>query len=693
MKKFIVFLFFFAAFVFLALSAIAFGAVYGVYRAIDREIPDISIVTYQPRFNSQIFDCKGRLITELHGGENRSERVRLNDMAQELVKGVVAIEDERFYQHHGIDPLGILRAVYVNHIAKRTSQGGSTITQQLARNAFLSTERTMRRKIREAIVAFKIEQLFTKSEILEYYLNEIYFGPRAYGIASAARAYFNKVPSELNLLESALLAGIIRNPSYYSPYRNPTRALNRASVVLSKMLELGMITQSQVDAAKKLPLILNTEKNPAVAAPHFIYEFVLPYLMEQFSESRVLTDGLKIYTTLDLDLQQAADAAFSGAEIFTQLQDTGENRIEGALVCLDTRTSKIKAMVGGKNYFDSKFNRATSARRQLGSSFKPFVYLAAFIEGCPPGDIVMDIPKQYEIPQINQIWQPRNYENNYHGPTTLINALVGSYNIATIELLCKIGFTRVIETAQALGMTSRLAPTLSLALGAYEATPLELAECYASLARLGITSSSFGIERVEDKDGNLILANEFKGKEAVPPGPCYVLIDILKKAMVLGTGTRGKISAPSAGKTGTTDDYTNAWFCGFTPDLTCVTYIGYDTPITMGEQKSGGRVAAPIWKEFMEKALVSYSKQDFPVPNDIVMVKICKDSGLLATSNCQTTMEQAFIKGAEPLIGCNFHSLESTFYRYEEDESGMLQQSNYPSFEEYQEMMEQSEGF
>lgn len=688
MKRFLIIIFSFL----LILAGIAFsigiGALYGIYRAIDEEIPDISIMTYKPRINTIIYDCNGKKLVELYSGENRTKRVRISDLPDYVGNAVIAIEDERFYKHFGVDPIALLRAAYVDYIKKKPVQGGSTITQQLAKNAFLTHKKTIRRKIKEMIVAFKIEKLFTKQQILESYLNQIYFGPRAYGIASAAKFYFNKEPEELTLLESAILAGIIKNPAYYSPFKNPKRALSRAKFVLKKMLNFGMINQYQYENALKEPLRLNTRRSKLPLAPFFIYEYLIPRLTKLFGEEKVFSGGLKIYTTIDSNIQRIAEEALKNANVFKDISDTGENHIDGAVVVLDTRTSKIRAMVGGRDYLKYKFNRAVDAKRQVGSAFKPFVFLTAFDKGILPNEIVMDIPKQYEIPQTGQIWEPHNYEDHYHGPTTLINALIGSYNIASIELLNKVGAKDVIKLAKKLGFKSYLGATMSLALGAYEVSPLEVASAYATVARLGIASEPFGIERVEDMDGTILLENEFRGKQVVSPESCYILIDILKKVIKYGTGWRARLNRPCGGKTGTTDNYTNAWFCGITPELVGIVYVGFDRPMPMGNNETGGHVAAPIWKRIMINSLKDRPVIDFQKPSDIVICDICKESGLLSTPQCPVKYKQAFRIGTEPKLKCNFHSLDMNFFnnKWDNEENNNLQPSNYPSFDEYLKM-------
>ncbi|MDD2716930.1 MAG: PBP1A family penicillin-binding protein [Candidatus Wallbacteria bacterium] len=669
----------------ICIASVVIGAFIGVYHSLEQEIPDISIVTYQPPLNSMIYDCKGRVITELHnGGENRSEKARLTDIPVYLSNAVIAIEDERFWKHHGIDPYANLRAIWVDIMKKTAAQGASTISQQLARNAFLTAEKTIERKIKEAIVALKIEKLFSKEEILENYLNQIYFGPQAYGIVSAARTYFNKTPSQLTLLESAVLAGLIRNPSYYSPYKNPSRTLQRAKLVLSKMLEQKLITWMDYENALKQPLQLNFEKKFLPPAPYFVFEYLMPLLTKSFDEKKILTGGWKIYTTLDLDIQQSADEAFRNAEIFKELHDLPDNRIDGCLICLETSTSKIRAMVGGKSYLESKFNRTVIARRQMGSAFKPFIYLAAMNARIPPNKIVDDEPHSYPVPGTNQIWSPHNYQEKYHGPTTLIDAIVGSYNMATIELLRLVGCQPVIDIARKLGLTSKLEARLSMALGSYEAIPLEIAECYASIARMGISSPSIGIERVEDKDGNILLENNFKGLQSVSPQACYVIVDLMKKVNEFGTGTTARLdNHVSAGKTGTTDNYTNAWYCGITPEFTFVTYIGFDTPIPMGGNRSGGHVAAPIFKDFMEKALKNYPPSNFPRPDGVVDVMICRNSGLLATESCPRKITQAFLAGTEPDSECSEHG-EGASTVEENDEEAPTEDS--PDFDEYDQL-------
>ncbi|GAB4117473.1 MAG: PBP1A family penicillin-binding protein [Candidatus Caldatribacteriota bacterium] len=592
---------------------------------------------------SKVYDIKGNIITEFYQ-ENRTP-VSLKEIPKNLIDAFIAIEDSEFYQHKGINLRRIIISQlenFKNIILLRNTdirpQGGSTITQQLAINTFLTREISISRKLKDILLALQIERIFTKDEILEMYLNEIYFGHGAYGVQSAAQMYFSKNVQDLNLTECALLAAIPRGPSYYSPLINEEAAKKRRNIVLDRMYRLNFISQEEKEKAQQSPIILNyNQKRNQTNAPYFS-TFILSQLLEEFGANMVFKGGLKIYTTLDLELQQIAEKI---------LQESG---YEGAIISLEPASGYIKVMVGGKDFQNSKFNRATQAYRQPGSTIKPLIYLTALENGFTPSNILEDAPITFE-----NGWSPENYEKEFRGPVTLREALERSINIIGVKLLEQVGINQVINYAHKAGIKSELRPDLSLALGTSEVTPIEMASAYATIANLGTRVEPISILRVEDNNGNLIKNNQTQATKVFSEEACYVLIEMMKGVISRGTGKAAQIGRPAAGKTGTTNDYIDAWFIGFTPDLVTAVYLGNDDREPLGSKKTGGVIAAPIWKKLMQEALKNKEITDFRVPDNIIKVSVCAQSGLLSTASCPEKYMVTFIKGTEPSDYCNLH--------------------------------------
>jgi len=584
---------------------------------------------------SKLYDINGKLITEFFQ-ENRTP-IELSQMPNDLVNAFIAIEDSNFYQHYGISIRGIIRAMFEN--IKESGrifqgQGGSTITQQLAVNTFLTREETISRKIQDALLALQIERTFTKNEILEMYLNLIYFGHGAYGIVAAAELYFDKPASELSLAESALIAGIPRRPYYYSPFINLEAALKRKNIILKRMFDLGYISEDEYNQAREVEIELSQNRDTLEIAPHFS-SYIRTKLLEQYGVNMVFKGGLKIYSTLDLDLQKKAKEAFLAS------------KREGALIAIDPQTGFIKAMVGGKNYEESEFNRATQAYRQPGSAFKFFVYLTALQKRISPSTVIEDAPIVYE-----NGWSPENYEKEFRGPVTLREAFEDSINIIGVKLLERVGVRDVIQNAYKAGITSSLRPDLSLALGTSEVTPLEMASAYATVANMGTYIEPISILKVEDYNGNILEQNHINGKQVFSENVCYSLIKLMEGVIERGTGWNAKIGRPAAGKTGTTNECIDAWFVGFTPELVCAVYVGNDDRKTLGNKMTGGVVAAPIWHDFMINALQDQPIQDFTKPDNVKEITVCAKTGLLPNTQCETTVKVAFISGTEPQQIC-----------------------------------------
>jgi penicillin-binding protein 1A len=497
---------------------------------------------------------------------------------------------------------------------------------------------SINRKIKDMLIAMQIERNFTKEEIMAMYLNEIYFGHGAYGVQAASNMYFNKDVRDLNLSECALLAGIPRGPYYYSPIINMKASLKRRNIILNRMHELGYITESELQNAKEEAIQLNyNNKRDVLQAPYFS-TYILSELLDKYGANMVYRGGLKIYSTLDMKMQKFAEEAFN---------DSG---YEGAIVAIEPHSGYIKAMVGGKNFEESKFNRATQAQRQPGSAFKPFIYLTAIENGFTPNYIIEDSPITFE-----NGWSPENYEKEFRGPVTLQEAFEDSINVVGVKLLEEVGIKKTVNSAYKAGIESKLRPDLSLVLGTSEVNPLEITSAYATIANLGERVSPISIIRIEDYEGNIIEETTQKKKRMFKEESCYVLIDMMKGVIKTGTGWNAEIGRPAGGKTGTTNDFVDAWFIGFTPDLVTAVYIGNDDRKPLGNKMTGGVVAAPIWAKFMKNALNEYKKNDFIRPEEIINTLVCKQSGLLPVESCPHSVECAFIKGTEPHEFCNIH--------------------------------------
>ncbi len=575
-----------------------------------------------------IFDVHGELVGTIGAGYSRF--VALDEIPPDLLRAVVAVEDARFYRHPGVDPVGIVRAAWANLRARSVVQGGSTITQQLARTLFLTPERHLWRKVEELALALWLEARYPKDRILELYLNRVYFGEGATGIGAAARVYFGKEPAELTLGESALLAGLIRAPSALSPYRNPEGALKRRRVVLSRMEELGYILPQAAREAGNEPIRLAGLRGGP--APWFL-DYLTPLLEQRFGFNLVHRAGLRVHTGLDLRMQRAARRALG--------------QLQGALVALDPRTGDVRAMVGGRDYLESQFNRAVMARRQPGSAFKPFVYAAALEAGWRLNSMVQDVPADFAG------YRPHNFAERYWGPVTLKHALVMSLNAGSVWLASQVGIDRPLQLARRLGIAGigpddrHLAATLGgLSRGV---TPLEMAQAFGAFANEGIFLPVRPFTRVVDEDGNVWYeAPPPRGERVLSPHAAYLLTDALRDALQRGTGVLARLGRPAAGKTGTTDRLVSAWFVGYTPQLVAAVYIGNDDGTPVGG--TGGTLAAPVWKAFMQEALQGEPVLTFAVPRGVVAgVKVDIFTGLRADGLCRWVEEDPFIEGTQPL--------------------------------------------
>ncbi len=652
------------------------GAVFGIVQWLGKDLPRPEQLTQiQTPIKTVVFDARGRVLHEFYK-ENRST-VRLNQIPRHLINATLSTEDRSFYQHWGVDLWGVGRAAVSNVLHMRTTEGGSTITQQLARNLFLTQERTMSRKLKEIALAVQIERSFSKNQILEMYFNQIYFGEGAYGVEAAAKTYYNKPLSELTLPECALIAGLPANPSQYSPRRRPAIASSRRSKVLRNMLTTHAITQVEFDNATRAPLGVTAQRYSNDRAPYFV-EMVRLHLDERYGSNAVYENGLHVYTTLDMDLQQAAERALerqlgslegdlklklTRANFAASQHDTSRGApmtpyLQGALVAVDPRNGYIRALVGGRDWNQSNFNRAVQAKRQPGSAFKPFVYAAAVDNGFRPTDIVIDEPVSFPGGGDGKLYEPQNYDHQYRGAVTLRYALQQSINIPAIKLLRKVGTSLVASYARRMGIKSPLGQNLSLALGSSEVNLLELTSAYAVFANRGIRTEPLYILKVEDRNGTVLEKNSPRPTEVLSEETAGVMTSMLQSVMDHGTGAPARslgFTIPAAGKTGTMDNYMDAWFVGYVPSLAAGVWVGYDQKRPIGGGMTGARAALPAWTDFMIAATRGRPVEDFPVPAGTVSREVCSETGMLATQNCPNITNEQFPEGSEPTEVCTTH--------------------------------------
>ncbi|MGH7826383.1 MAG: PBP1A family penicillin-binding protein [Candidatus Binatia bacterium] len=616
-------------------------------------------------------ELEPELVTGLYDQIWQERRVvALSEVPPLLIKAILAIEDERFYSHFGVDPLSVLRAFIVNVRSGGVVQGGSTLTQQLMKNFFLDDQRTLRRKIKEALMALIVERKYSKNEILENYLNEIYLGQRGsqgiFGIWQASQFYFSKELSELSMGETALMAGLIRAPNRYSPYRSIEAATNRRNVVLAKMLDDQIISQKQYEAALKERLPHRELIKVTNDAPFYV-DFLRRELAERYSHDVLTAEGLRIFTSLDLHLQRLAEKSLADGlkrleEAYPALRRRGEDdHLEGAMIVVRPQTGEIKAMVGGRNYQKSQFNRVFQARRQPGSIFKPFVYLAALMYGSEasgqkfsPATLVEDAPFTWTYE--GQEWQPGNYNDEFLGIVTLRRALEKSLNAATARVAREVGIRRVRDVAHRLGIQSSLPAVPSVSLGAAEVTPLEIGVSFSTLANNGVRTQPLAVKQVMDSDGRVLQKQDVRVEKVLTPQMAFMMNHLMKGVLDRGTGDlarRSGFTRPAAGKTGTTNDFKDAWFVGYTPDLLAVVWVGFDNQSKLG--LSGAQAALPIWTDFMKRATEGTPVTDFIPPPGISLVEIDPLSGQPSTPNCPQVLREAFIEGEEPTGTCPLH--------------------------------------
>jgi penicillin-binding protein 1B len=598
-------------------------------------------------------------------GPEREQRrlVSIDRVPRHVILAVLAAEDGRFFEHRGLDPLGILRALYANLRSGDIRQGGSTITQQLAKNYFLTPERTFTRKIKEALMALIIEAMYDKNAILEIYLNEIYLGQKESisinGINEASYFYFGKPVGELSLSEGAVLAGLIRAPNLYSPYIDKSRCRARRDSVLEAMHKRQWLTAEELKASLAEPLATSGYEAYERRAPYFM-DYLSQQLGSLYTPEALTSLGLSIFTTLDTQVQMAAEDALSKG--LKRIEDANprlkrkepEKKLQGAMVVMQPKTGYLLAMVGGRDYRASQFNRITQAKRQPGSAFKPFVFLSS-LDSFTPASVLSNEAKTYKI--NGNEWRPDNYTAIPETRITMRDALSKSVNRATVDLVMKLGLDPVVNTASAFGFSTPLKPYPSIALGAFEVVPLELARAYCAFAADGVLPNPLSLKDVVDENGEILERRHMSVQSVTTPGKAFLITSMLRSAVEQGTARPLKdmgIRFPSAGKTGTTNDFRDGWFVGYTPEIVALIWVGFDDGTSLEAPASA--LTLHIWADLMNAVPQHVSGSWFQAPPDIVVETICKESGQLALAlSCPVTLEEVFLAENRPKERCTLH--------------------------------------
>ncbi|MFU8768411.1 MAG: penicillin-binding protein 1A [Desulfotignum sp.] len=744
------------------LTLLSFAGMAGLYFYLSQDLPKINTLKdYQPATVTYVFSDDGRKIGEFF--KERRIVIPLSEMPEILINAFVAAEDSRFRDHPGIDIQSILRAFIKNFQAGAITQGGSTITQQVTKSFLLTPERTYERKLREAILAYRIEKKFTKDEILFLYLNQIYLGHGAYGVESAAENYFGKQAKDLNLAECAMMAGLPQAPSRYSPFQFPDRAKQRQIYALNRMKEEGMISNVDVTEAIDTPLDIKARKNWFIERVPFYTEHVRRYVESKYGADALYNQGLQIHTAVNIEYQKMAREAVNKGlldldrrmgyrgplqqispsqveafcrneaekipgsllekgEIYTgvvtavddqnkrttvrvgdfsgiirldtmtwarrpdpkiayyessitapsralktgdviQVQvvdQAAENTLyemalyqvplaQAALLSIEAETGHVKAMIGGRDFRDSQFNRAYQSRRQPGSAFKPVIYAAALDKGYTPATVIMDSPIVYEDTRRDFTWKPQNFRETFYGPTLFRDALINSRNVVTIKILQDIGITYAIDYARKLGITSDISQNLSIALGSSGVSLLELVNAYSVFSNLGYFIEPVFITRIHDRHGNLLESSQLVRKKVIDMSTAYLMTHMMENVIKEGTGQRIRaLKRPAAGKTGTTNNLFDAWFLGYTPRYTTGVWVGLDQDGSLGKGETGSRTASPIWLDYMRKALEGKPARTFTVPEGIVFARIDAKTGLLPIPESEKIITECFKEGTVP---------------------------------------------
>jgi penicillin-binding protein 1A len=657
----------------LALVLVGLGGGILAIRVLSRDLPSPArLQTIEPAIKTLVFSADGDTLREYYR-QNRVP-VRLEEIPPGLIQAVISTEDRDFYHHYGVTLRGFLRAAVVNLRQGRVAQGGSTLTMQLARSLFLHQRRELTRKIREILLAIQIERSYTKDEILEMYLNTIYFGP-AYGVEAASQAFFGKSVRDLAPAEYTLLAGVLNNPGYYSPYRHLDRAYKRRAVVLSNLVRGGYLSPADAESIGQTEVQIVQDRSHDSIAPYFV-EIIRQYLESHYGVKKLYEDGLRVYTTLDARLQRIAESELEthlekmeqkeGYEftkaVFDSLNAASDEPLkpkylQGALVAVDPVTGEVKALIGGRDFETSKFNRATQAERQPGSVFKPFLYTAALERGWTPASILLDTPVEVDTGS-DELWRPVNFSGTFEGPVPVRYALAHSINVPAVRLILQLGTQPVLQMAHRMGIQTRIPDVYSIALGAGEAKLIELVGAYTTFANHGIRSRPHFFRRIENSRGEVLEEQRPFQEEVLDEPTNYVMVDMMRTALKEGTGRSAAsygFHRDGAGKTGTTDQYTDAWFVGYTPDLVCGVWVGFDDKITMGRRKTGAVMALPIWAKTMSQYLEGSPESYFQRPDGVVERLVCADSGQLPSLACTNVHNEIFVESRVPTRICELH--------------------------------------
>lgn len=580
-----------------------------------RNLPDVRVLrSYMPTETSHIYDINGELLLSIHDEANR-EVIPFEDISNNLKLAVLAIEDSHFLVHQGINPGAVIRAALANLESGETVEGASTLTMQLVKNLFLTPEREFSRKVAEAVLAIRLEQILDKNELLELYLNQVYWGHNLYGAETAAQSYFNKSARDLTLAEAAMMAGLIQSPESYSPFTDYQLAKRQQAIVLNRMLDLKWITPEEAQEAREQPIRLgNISSFPSSISP-YVTGAVVEELTQRFGRETLSKGGMRVQTTVDLSTQRMAEQTVKDwhTRLFNQglYRDFQQGQL--ALAAVDPRTNFVKAVVGGYDYTQSEFNRATQAQRQPGSAFKPLVYYTAFATGnYGPESIVSDTQVSY--PDGDGLYTPRNYGGGFSGAVSIRKAIEVSLNIPAVRIGQEIGLNRVIEVSRLLGIESPIDPVISLPLGSVDLTPLEMAGAFASFASNGWRSDTTLIAQVTDSKGNVMLDNTPRPRLVLDPWATAALTDTLQGVINQGTATSAKLGRPAAGKTGTTSSQRDIWFVGYVPQLSVAVWAGHDNNMPLSYGATGGGFVAPVWRDFMQKYLANEPVENFRSP-------------------------------------------------------------------------------
>jgi penicillin-binding protein 1A len=664
---------------FITLGILFVAALGGTVYVVDRLSQDLpspeSLQTIEPAVKTVIFSAKGDTLREFYT-ENRTV-VPLNRIPLSLQNAVIAVEDRRFRDHYGIDLRRLVSVIWIN-LTSSSSPGASTVTQQLARNLFLTPEKRIKRKLKEMILAVQIEQIYTKDEILAMYLNQIYLGKGTYGVQAASRTFFGKDVWDLEPAEATMMAGMIQLPEHYSPFNNLDRAYQRRATVLETMISAGFLTRPEAETIGATEVHPHEASGEAVVSSGFAAYFVEEVrkeLEQDYGADKLYKEGLKVWTTLvpqyqiwmeeALETHLKAEETARGYEMTKALYDSlttvGERPetleyLQGAALLQDVGTGAILGMVGGRSFDDYKWNMATQASRQPGSIFKPIIYLTALQQGYTPSTILMDTP--FMLDTGVSIWRPKNFSGRFRGPMTVRFALSRSVNTPTAKLYQDFGLAPVLQNVERLGFTTQLPRVPALFLGAGEVTLREVVAAYSTFANHGVYVKQHLITRVESMDGEVLYEVRIQQREALDPAEAYMMCNLLQTTIKEGTarsaGWRG-FTKTGAGKTGTTNESTNAWFCGFTPSFCGGVWVGFDRALPMGKGATGSRMALPVWTGFMGKIADQKGEEPFIRPPGIVEARVCLESGMLATSGCDSTTIEVYLPNNFPQEVCDVH--------------------------------------